>query len=72
MSGVVIPFPPRWIRAWMICVVEAGSYRGEIRGADCEGPQATEAGPHWLVMDALRRPEVRQGLPIVPPWAARP
>jgi hypothetical protein len=71
MSAVILPFPPRWVRAWLICAVDPGRFRAELHGIQTDGPQMTEPGPHWLVMDALRRPEVRQGLPIVPPWRAR-
>lgn len=68
--ATIIPFPKRWHRAWLVCLVEGADYRGELHGADCEGERLTEAGPHARVIEVLKRPENRRGLPIVPCWRA--
>ena len=59
---------PHVVRAWVVIEVEGGFvgvFKGERDPAD-EGPEVTEEGPLYLIMNALLRPEVRQGLPIVP------
>lgn len=67
MSKIRI-FPQRAIRAWVVIQVEGGFcgvFLGQRDPAD-EGPDHTETGPLHLVVGALLKPGVRQGLPIVP------
>lgn len=66
----IIPFPIRFRRAWLICLVGGETYRGEVFGDPIEGPTLTGEGPRDLVLAALKRPENRRGLPIVPCWRA--
>lgn len=66
MSKVRI-FPHCIVRAWVVIEVEGGFvgvFKGDRDPAD-DGPLLTEEGPLHLIMNALLRPEVRQGLPIV-------
>lgn len=67
----IIPFPARWQRAWLICLVSEGVYRGEVFGDVEDGSTVTGEGPHELVLSALSRPENRRGLPVVPCWRAQ-
>jgi hypothetical protein len=63
----VVPFPNRAIRAWVVVPID-GEFRGElVGGRDLldDGPDRTAVGPLVLVMAALVRRDVRQGLPIV-------
>jgi len=67
MSKVRI-FPVVPVRAWVVIQVDdgfCGIFRGERDPAD-EGPDHTATGPLHLVVGALLKPNVRQGLPIVP------
>lgn len=66
-SGSIVPFPHPVIRAWVVVRV-GGGFRGElVGGRDLldDGPTATDVGTWQLVMQALVRGDVRQGLPIV-------
>lgn len=67
----IIPFPVRFQRAWLICHLGDGLYRGEVFGDVPDGPTVTGEGPHQLVLTAISRTENRRGLPIVPCWSAR-
>lgn len=63
----VVPFPNRTVRAWVVVPID-GEFRGElVGGRDLldEGPDRTAIGSLPLVMDALVRRDVRQGLPII-------
>lgn len=64
----VVPFPNRAVRAWVVVPID-GEFRGElVGGRDLldDGPDRTAIGPLALVMAALVRRDVRQGLPILP------
>ncbi|MDF8335090.1 hypothetical protein [Novosphingobium cyanobacteriorum] len=61
----IIPFPTRWQRAWLICAMGDGTYRGEVHGLEVDGPRATQPGRYELVLSALQRPDARRGLPII-------
>lgn len=66
--AVILPFEKPWQRAWIVSRVDANQYRGEIIGGRDlldDGPNLTDVGPLNLVMAALMRRDVRQGLPIV-------
>lgn len=64
----IIAFPVRIQRAWLICATDGGDYRGEVFGLPTDGLTRTAEGPRDLVLEALKRPENRRGLPIVPVW----
>ena len=65
--STICQFPNCAVRAWVVVPFEGG-YRGElVGGRDLldDGPNRTDVGPLGLVMAALVRGDVRQGLPIV-------
>ena len=64
-KAAIIPFPQRWCRAWVICLVDGEKYRGEVHGDNTDGPCLTATGPRDLVMKALMMPHNRRGLPII-------
>lgn len=63
----IIPFRCQPIRAWAIVPIGDG-FRAELIGdrdlAD-EGPSRSEVGTFDLVFAAVKRRDIRQGLPIV-------
>lgn len=64
---MILPFPHCAVRAWVVVPIDDG-FRGElVGGRDLldDGPDRTAIGPLSLVMDALVRGDVRQGLPII-------
>jgi len=63
--AIVLPFPDRWQRAWIVSPLGDGTFQAEMRGDDFTGPRITEAGQYSLVMQAVCQRHVRRGLPIV-------
>lgn len=64
---MILPFPHCAVRAWVVVPIDDG-FRGELLGGRNlldDGPDRSAIGPLPLVMDALMRRDVRQGLPII-------
>lgn len=69
----IIRFPAPWRRAWLVCLVSDGVYRGEMHGdqvAPGEGPTITGPWSHRQVMQLLSLTALRRGLPVIPCWNA--
>ena len=62
---MLIEFPNLPIRAWLIERTEGGQFVGRFIGAGSMDPDRTQAGQMRLVMDALKHPANRRGLPIL-------
>lgn len=62
---MLIEFPNLPTRAWLIEPAEGGQFVGRFIGPGFKDPDRTQAGTMKLVMDALKHPANRCGLPIL-------
>ena len=66
----IITFPRRPIRAWRVFPAKApasGYHARRFGEGPYVGPDRTDVGSLDLVVEALVRPEIRRGLPVVAP-----
>jgi len=63
--ATILRFPVPPVRCWWVHQLPCGGWRGEIVGSGVDGPPLTGTGDLAQVLEVLRQPEHRAGLPIV-------